>query len=176
MNSRTEALVHLVMAIIIMLVLSVAVYYIGGNFIGGDIIAKAEEGVKAGILDPNKVKIPKLPEWKAQYFYLVRYMGIIAGFILILWVALTHWLLRPSGSTGQGKRWLWVLLGITLATLCVALPHVFVALLKVPFLIDNVSLQLLFFVCYCLVGYWGGSIFVTSDTYKYTPIFADFLK
>lgn len=175
MNSRTEALAHLGMAIIIMLAISVVAYYIGGNFIGDSIINKTQSAVNAGTLE-LRFNIPTLPEWKAQYFYLVRYMGIIAGFILILWVALTHWLLRPSGSTGQGKRWLWIALGITLATLCVALPHVFVALLKVPFLIDNMSLQLLFFVCYCLVGYWGGSIFVTSDTYKYTPIFAGFFK
>ena len=175
MNSRTEALVHLVMAIIIMLVVSVAVYYIGGNFIGDSIISKTESAVNAGTLKLN-FKIPSHQDWTDQYFYLVRYMGIIAGFIQILWVVLTHWLLRPSGSTGQGKRWLWGLLGIILAILCVALPSVFVELLKVPFLIDSIRIQLLFFICYCLVGYWGGSIFVTSDTYKYTPIFAGFFK
>ena len=175
MNSRTEALAHLVMAIIIMLVLSVVAYYIGGNFIGDSIINKTQNAVNAGTLE-LKFKIPTLPEWQEQYFRLVRYMGIIAGFILILWVALTHWLLRPSGSTGQGKRWLWGLFGIMLAALCVAAPYVFMYFFDTKFLIDKMSLQLLFFICYCLVGYWGGSIFVTSDTYKYTPIFADFFK
>ena len=175
MNSRTEALVHLVMAIIIMLAVSAVAYYIGGNFIGANIIAKTEAAVNAGDLKLN-FNIPTLPEWKTLYFYLVRYMGLIAGFILILWVVLTHWLLRPLGSTGLGKRWLWGLLGIILAVLCVAFPYIFVYYSKIPFLIDNVSLQLLFFVCYCLVGYWGGSIFVTADTYKYTPIFAGFFK
>ena len=175
MNSRTEALVHLVMAIIIMLAVSAVAYYIGGNFIGENILTKTEAAVNAGHLKLN-FNIPKLSEWKEPYFHLVRYMGIIAGFILILWVALTHWLLRPSGSTGLGKRWLWGLLGIILAVLCVAFPYIFVCYSKDPFVIDDMSLQLLFFVCYCLVGYWGGSIFVTANTYKHTPIFAGFFR
>lgn len=176
MNSRTEALVHLVMAIIIMLAVSAVAYYIGSSdFIGLQIINKAQDAINSGAF-PEDTEIPTLQQWQTRYFYLVRYMGIISGFILILWVVLTHWLLRPSGSTGLGKRWLWGLLGIILAVLCVAFPHIFVSYFKFQFLIDNTSIQLLFFVCYCLVGYWGGSIFVTADTYKYTPIFAGFFR
>lgn len=164
MNSRTEFITHLVMAIMIMLVISVIAYYIGGNFIGDSIIDEAQTEIK-------------LSEWKKDYFFLVRYMGTIAGFILVLWVVLTHWLLRPSDSTSQGKRWLWISLGIILATLCIILPYGYVVFLKNHFLIGGgMSLQLLFLICYCIVGYWGGSIFVTSNTYKYTPIFADFFR
>lgn len=173
MNSR-EAFTHLVTAIIIMLVLSLIAYYIGGNYIGNNIITEANNAVAAGTkLDYT---IPNLEKgWKPQYVYLILYMGLTAAFILILWVALTHWLLRPSGSTGLGKRWLWGLLGIILAVLCVAGPYIFRYYWNIP-CFDDERLSLLFFVCYCLVGYWGGSIFVTSDTYKYTPIFAGFFK
>lgn len=176
MNSRTEALAHLVIAIIIMLAASAAAYYIGGSgSIGGEILGQAEDGVKAGTFKISR-EIPQLPYWKEQYFYLVRFMGIIAGFILILWVILTHWLLRPSGSINQGKRWLWGFFGIIIAALCVALPYLFMDFWQVPFIVNDIRLPLLFFVCYCLGGYWCGSIFVTSDTYKYTPIFAGFIR
>ena len=174
MSSRTETLVHLIMSIIIILVLSVAAYYIGGNFLGQGIIDQAQADIAAGKRDANIV-ILDLPAWKTYYFSLVMYLGEAAEFILVLWIILTHWLLSSSGSTGLGKRWLWLFLGIILAALCVTVPFIFTYYLQIP-LFDEVSLSALFFVCYCLIGYWGGSIFVTSDTYKYTPIFAGFFR
>lgn len=175
MNSRTEALVHLIMAIIIMLVISIAVYYIGVKFIGQDLVTQANAAKAAGV--------PDLPKWSKSYSYIVLAMGLIATFILFLWIALTHWILRSSGSTGQSKRWLWLFLGIILAVLCVSTEYIFMnfgvdIILNAgeKFMFAELSIPLLFFVCYCLVGYWGGSIFVTSDAYKYTPIFAGFFR
>lgn len=164
MNSRTETFMHLVIAVVIMLVLSVATYFIGCK-IAPSILDDAQ---KAG------VKVLALSDWKVYYFYLVLYMGIIAELILLFWTALSHWSLHTSDSSGVGKRGLWVVLGIILATLCVAVPEFYHR--EYYQMTIDMSIQVLFFVCYCLVGYWGGSILVTSDRYKYTPLLASFLR
>ena len=34
----------------------------------------------------------------------------------------------------------------------------------------HILIVIIFLVFYTLAGYWGGSLFLTPDTYKYTPI------
>ena len=113
-------------------------------------------------------------KWKELYLYVVLNMGLIAGAILILWTALTHWGLSMSGSVGTGKRWLWALFGIVVVASCVLFPVYFS--LRHPLLILDKGIQLLFIVCYGLAGYWGGSIVATSDRYQHTPLFARFFR
>ena len=166
MNQQTKALIRLVIAAMIMFLISIAVYFIGGELAKMFILTNAAE---AGIEN-----IPTLFDWKNDYYYLVQDMGAVAGVILLLWTALTHWALRTSSSTGVGKRWLWALLGIILAVLCLVIPNIFEKYFHL--LIIDMSIPLLFLTCYGIVGYWGGSIFVTSDRYKYTPIFSRFFR
>ena len=166
MDSKTETFVHLIMAIVIMLAISVAAYFAGCKMAEMFILPDAQALGK---------KIPMGVDWEVEYRYLVLNMGIIAGVILIIWTILTHCVLRTSDSAGISKRWIWALLGIILAVICVFFPGIYVEAnhLSGLLVIDN-SIPLLFLVCYCLAGYWGGSIFVTSETYKYTPLFAGF--
>ena len=172
MNAKTESFVHLIVAVVIMFVVSVIAYYIGVKVLETSILNGAQN---AGI------KVLKAVDWARYYFYLVLYMGVAASLVLVFWSALTHWILRASDSTGIGKRWLWVTLGIIMAALCVAIPYFYAetygnsgfVISESGLLIDS-PIPFLFIACYCLVGYWGGSIFVTSAKYKYTPLFAGF--
>lgn len=167
MSQQTKnGLISLVMAIVIMLIASVAAYFIGSQFAKMFILTDA---AAAGVAD-----IPMLTDWQDYYFYLVQDTGMLATIILLTWTALTHWALRINSSSGVGKRWLWALLGIIVAVLCVAVPLVFEKMY--PLLIIDMSIPVLFFICFAVVGYWGGSIIVTSNRYKYTPLFASVFR
>lgn len=167
MSQQTKSgLMSLIMAILIMLIASVIAYFIGGQFAKMFILTDA---AAAGVVD-----IPTLSDWKNYYFYLVQDTAILATLILLIWTALTHWGLRISSSKGVGKRWLWLLLGIIVAVLCVVVPLIFEKIY--PLLIIDMSIPVLFLVCFTIVGYWGGSIIVTSNRYKYTPFWASIFR
>lgn len=168
MNQHAKAFISLFVAAVIMLLLSLVAYYIGNEYLCNTIL---EDFSKA---NPES-SMPTPQDWKNNYSYLVMTMGIIAGVILLLWTALTYWALSTSSSTGVGKRWLWMLLGIILIVLCVIFPGIYIEQNKLNLPI-NMSIPLLFVSCYCLVGYWFGSIIVTSNRYKYTPLLARFFK
>lgn len=167
MNSNSEAFVHLLITVVIMLLLSLVVYFIGGKFAEMFILNNAQN---------SGVTIPVIADWKKAYFDLVLYMGITSEAILFIWTALSHWAFRASDSTGLGKRGIWVVLWLILAVLCVAIPLLFVKMGINKFLIIDMSIPLLFFVCYSLFGYWGGSIIATSDRYKYTPLLSGLFR
>ena len=170
MNQQTKALVSMVVAALIMFIVSVAVYLIGIKFLEPDILAEY------GLISATAIE-----DWEKSYFILVRHMGLIAGGILLFWTALTHWVFNTSSSTGVGKRWFWMLLGIIILAVC--------ALFNFPmgdgqplltyngqaFKVTR-SINLLFGCGYCLFGYWGGSILVTSDNFRYTPLLAFFFR
>lgn len=167
MNRQTKAIVNIVTAAVIIFIISIAVYFIGIKFLEEDILAKA------GLVHEDAIT-----DWEDAYYLLVKYMGFIAGAILILWTALTHWAFHTSSSTEIGKRWIWVLLGIILIAACVLFPanveYHGETLAKQKYI--NEYVQLLFGICYGLFGYWGGSILVTSDDFKYTPLLAIYFK
>ena len=169
MNQNAKAFVSLIVAAVIILLVSLAAYYIGSEYLANSIL----EEFKMANPDKNFYNLKEI--WETNYFNLVLNMGIIAGAILLLWTALTYWALNTSSSTGVGKRWLWMLLGLILAGVCVVFPTVYQQLHNYT-LPTGVSIPVLFVVCYCLVGYWFGSIIVTSDRYKYTPLLARFFK
>lgn len=160
MNPNAEALVRIAIAALIMFLISVVVYFVGCEMAGGILAAAQGEGV---------TDIPKLVDWKDEhYYYLVQDTGLLAGLILILWTALTHWAPRT------GKRAFWALLWIILIALCVALP--FIINKFDPQMLFDLRIPLLFVACYGLVGYWGGSIIVSSDTCKFVPPLAVFVR
>lgn len=160
MNRQAEAMVHLVMAAVIMAVLSIAAYFIGCQLAGGIIADAAAAGSE----------VPNLSDWKDYYYMLVRNVGLATGAVLLLWTAMSHWILSSSGS----KRWIWLVLCFIVAAICIGYPVLFVK--SHPLFISDISIPALFFVCYCLLGYWLGSILVTSDKHKYTPLLAGFLR
>lgn len=183
MSQTKKAVVRICLAALIMLIFSTVAYFIGNmiveRFISADVSKNDPIGVSfmstllgmnapSGIVGTLDTKI-----WKELYLYVVLNMGLIAGAILILWTALTHWGLPISGSVGAGKRWLWALFGIVVVAACVLYPVSFS--LRYSLLMDK-SIQLLFIVCYGLAGYWGGSIVATSDRYQHTPLFARFFR
>ena len=156
MNSQKGALFRLVLAILIMLLLSVAVYFIGIQLAGG-ILAKADNNIK-------------FSNWEYYYFWLVVFMGGVAAAILFIWTTLSHWILSSIGS----KRGVWLFLGIILAALCIAVPIFYEK--NFPLLVIDMSIPALFLISYFLMGYWGGSIVVTSDKHKYTPFLSSFFR
>ena len=153
-NGQKVALIRLALAILIMFLLSVAVYFIGIQLAGG-ILAGADKNTA-------------LSDWKYYYSWLVIFMGGAAVVILSLWTILSHWILSSIGS----KRWIWLILGIILAVLCVAIPIFYEK--NFPLLVIDMSIPALFLISYFLMGYWAGSIIVTSDKHKYTPFLASF--
>lgn len=161
MNPKVQAVVHMVMAFVIMAILSVVVYFVGCEAMAKGILAEAQT---AGAVD-----IPKLIDWKEEhYYYLVQDVGVLAGLILMLWSALTHFV--PS----LGKRAVWVVLGVIVIALCVVMPHVIHEL--DPQMLYDMKIPALFVVCYFFVGYWFGSIFLSSNWCKYVPPLARFFR
>lgn len=168
MNRNSPAIVSLIVAALIILIVSAAAYGIGGKLAEMFIFVDAQ---KAGINPP-------LPDvWKKSYAYLVINMGLGVGAVLLLWTALTHWGLRSEGSRNQGKLWLWLFFEAVVIAICVGGPYLFVNIFSLSFdnsLLTDYRISVLFFICYGLIGYWGGSIITTSDRYKYTPLLSGF--
>ena len=156
MNKHGLAVAKLALGAIIMLLMSLAVYFIGGQLAKGII---AEAGTRTDTT---------LVEWKYFYQWLVIYVGSGATVILLLWTILSHWVLGSLGS----KRWIWLFLGLILAAYCVVVPIIYSN--QYPMLIIDMSIPILFFVFYFVIGYWLGSIFTTSDKHKYTPLLAGY--
>ena len=154
MNRPGVAIASLALGAFIIFLMSLAVYFIGGQLAKG-IIAEAGSDIN-------------LVDWKYYYQWLVVYMGGIAAVFLLLWTALSHWVLGSLGS----KRWIWLLLGAILAAISIAYP-IYYDNQSAKFMID-MSIPALFFVFYFVLGYWGGSIFTTSNKHKYTPLLAGF--
>ena len=160
MDSQNEALPHLIIAVVIMLVFSGIAYFAGCKiaamyYLSGDVKIDATQ-------------------WEGYFVYIVVYMGIVAALILLLWTVLTHWAFQYSST---GKRGLWAILGLILVGLCVATPEIVKMIFGLEeILITDEKIPILFVICYCLFGYWGGSIFVTSERFKNTPLLAGFVR
>ena len=157
MNRTSRSLIHVAVAVLLMAALSAVVYYAGihfaKTFLGGN---------------------PPLSEWERHYRSLVALMGAVASLVLLLWVIASHWLLHVSWPIGVGRRSLWAVLWVLLAVLCCAVPFVkssMDAMLKLAPVIYAI-----FILGYAVFGYWLGSIFVTSDRFKYTPLWSEKLR
>ena len=160
MNPQAKLLVRVIMAAVIMFLLSVAAYFGGCEMAGGILAAAQEEGA---------ADIPKLIDWKSEhYYYLVQDTGVAAGIILVLWTVLTHW------APNAGKRAVWAALWLALVVLCMAFP--FVINKFDPQMFFDMRIPLLLVACHGIVGYWLGSILVSSDICKYVPPLAAFFR
>ena len=152
MTRTTKTIVQILLAAAIMAVASAIVYFVGSqlakSFIG-------TEGVS-------------LKEWTAQYVGLVKIAGVGNFILLLAWFVLTRFVFKASDPFGAGKRLPWAVL--------LALSALFSLIVQYPYhgahhdLVTSPMIAVLFVVLYTLVGYWGGSLFVTPDAYKYTPI------
>ena len=167
MNQNSSGILSLIVGAVIILLVSVAAYFIGGFLAEKYILVEAQA---AG----NQVL--EITDWQAKYYYLVQDMGIVTGVILLFWVVLTHWVLRSEGSTDQGKRWIWALFAIIVGAMCVIVPFALVKLDSLKELTIDYRIPLLFFVAYDLIGYWFGSIIVTAKLYKHTPLLASLFR
>lgn len=153
--SRTAKTVLSIIGIIVAAaVVSVIVYYIG-TVIGKSIVAGA--GAKDFSL------------WKKEYLALMKLMGAASGAALLLWYVCSRFLFRITMAFGEGKRAVWGIIMGVLVALCFAIPYVYAAASHGKFIM-HIVLSLLFVVFYGVIYYWGGSIFVTADAFKYTPV------
>lgn len=150
----------LFMAVMIILIASVAAYFIGSMLSGGILAEAGEAGAR----------VMEQPDWMYYYSWLVLFMGGAAGAVLILWTVLSHWVLSAAGS----KRMIWLVFFIISAVLCVAVPIIFEK--TYSSFTNDVSIEILFFVCYSLFGYWGGSILVTSEKHRLAPPLAGLVR
>ena len=161
MSPRTEAIIHLTMSVVIMLAMSLVAYLIGGNFL-------ADKFIFPGAHEEN-FTVPMLSDWEMMYQTLVLHMGLASTAVLLLWTMLSHWGFNSSSSTDVGKRGIWAFFFVIIVALSFALPY------TSNVLIDT-SVSVTFLLCYGFGGYWGGSIFVTADRFKYTPLLAGFVR
>lgn len=152
MSRTMKTIVQALAAIALMALLSVIVYYLGG------ILAKP-------LLTAESVGHT---DWMKDYFGLVRMMGIGSALLLLLWFVLARFVLRASDPLGAGKRTVWAVLLFLSAVFSIVAPYVYHAIHHRPE--TSIMFVVLFLVFYTLVGFWGGSLFVTPDAYKYTPI------
>ena len=158
MKRQTKAFMQLGVAIVLILVLSALVYFIGDEMAQMYIFPNAEE---AGD------DVPMLSDWENLYIEPVMCVGGIAGAMLLIWSALTHWSFKMTGAPGESKRGFWVLFFLIVAASSVSVPLIYAY--NDPDLVINASIPILFFICYAILGYWGGSILATADPLRYTP-------
>lgn len=153
--SRTAKTVLSIIGIIVAAaVVSVIVYYIG-TAVGKSIVAEA--GAKDFSI------------WKKEYLSLIKIMGVVSGAALLLWYACSRFFFRITMAFGEGKRATWSILMGILTVLCFVIPYAYAAASHGKFIM-HILLSLLFVVFYGVIYYWGGSIFVTADAFKYTPV------
>lgn len=165
MNQKTEAIIHLIMAMVIIALLSIAAYYIG---------VAIEKSYIVGYL-ADKGEDLTLSEWEDLYLKLVLWTGIAVSILLLLWTILTHFVFSIHKANDANRRLPWVIFWIITSAACIAIPYFFVYYEKCVKIFDAKTL-VLFFVLYCIIGFWGGSIFVTAHQFKYTPPLAGLFR
>lgn len=152
MSRNTKTILEIVLAIAVMAIASLIVYYLGG------ILAKS-------FLDAESVKHS---EWMKSYFGLVRGTGIAQFVCLLVWIALARFVLTVHDPFGAGKRAVWAVLFAVSAIISIAAPYIYHGMHSG--FVPHMLIVIIFLVFYTLAGYWGGSLFLTPDAYKYTPI------
>lgn len=152
MNRTTKTIVQALIAIAIMAVASGIVYFVGGqlakSFIGTEGVTHAA--------------------WMKQYAGLVQIAGIGNGILLLCWLVLARFVFKADDPLGAGKRTPWaVLLGLS-ALFSIIVEYAYHG--AHHDLVTSPLIFVLFLLFYTLAGFWGGSLFVTPDAYKYTPL------
>lgn len=152
MTRTTKTIVQILLAAAIMAAASIIVYFVGGqlskSFIGTEGVTHAA--------------------WMKQYAGLVQVAGIGNFVLLLAWFVLARFVFKASDPFGAGKRLPWaVLLGLS-ALFSIAVQYPYHGVHRD--LVTSPVIAVLFVVLYTLAGYWAGSLFVTPDAYKYTPV------
>ena len=153
MNRTTKTIMQIAVAIVLMAVLSVIAYY-GGSSMAKSFLSRYPD--------------TKFPAWQALYFYLVVIVGVVSTVLLVAWHIMAHFVFSVSSPLGVSKRPTWIVLLVLTIIIALASPYAF-AVFKTGLKL-SIVIPLMFVALYGLVGFWGGSIFVTPDNYKYTPI------
>ena len=99
MSRNTKTILEVVLAIAVMAIASLIVYYLGS------ILAKS-------FLNAESVKHS---EWLKSYFGLVRGTGIAQFVCLVVWIALARFVLTVHDPFGAGKRAVWAVLLVAMA-------------------------------------------------------------
>lgn len=153
MSRKTKTILQILSVIILMLLLSLAAYYLGSRF--------ARSFLQAGMG-------VTLVQWQSHYIRLVATVGTVSCLALLTWYSLARFFLRLDNATSVDKRSIWLVIGAAEIVFCLSLPYIFATADKSLKL--GISIPILFLGLFAIVGFWFGSIFVTPAPYKYTPI------
>ena len=153
MTRKTKTILQVLGIIVLMLLLSVAAYFLGSNF--------ARSFLSAGIGIT-------LAQWQTHYMRLVAAMAGVSILALFTWYSLARFFLRLDNAQSVDKRSIWLVIFGAEVVFCVAMPYIFATADKI--LIMGSSIPILFLGLFAIIGFWIGSIFVTPSPYKYTPI------
>lgn len=158
MNQNKGAAGRILAVLVAVVVFSLGAYFIGTEFLANSVLNDAQAAGR---------KIPQVQRWEYYWAWLVLFMGGVVGGILLLWTALSHWVLDASSS----KRSVWLALLVIAAAACAALPYWYESNHSADFVTDN-RIATLFIITHCILIYWGGSIITSSPKHKYTPFLA----
>ena len=153
MTRKTKTILQISFVIILMILLSIAAYYLGSRFARGFLTAGM------GIT---------LVQWQSHFARLVAAMGGVSCLALLTWYSLARFFLRLDNAQSVDKRSIWLVIGAAEIAFCLSLPYIFSTADKSLKL--GISIPILFLGLFAIIGFWFGSILVTPSPYKYTPI------
>lgn len=154
MTRSTKTIVSVAGIVLGAMIASLVTYYIGESF-GQSIVAGATEKLKLNV-------------WTDAYKGLVNVMTVLMMLIAFIYYVMLRFVSKVSSPNDGGKRGFWGIFLCLTIVVSLVFPFIFAAI-NDDF-VNSIKISVLFTFVYGIVYFWLGSIFVTPDAYKYSPI------
>ena len=108
-----------------------------------------------------------IPNWTDGFLILVKMSCALTASCLFLWYILTKMIFRVQSSADWGRRtvWFFLFLVVTVGTFVVI--NIYAETLRIK---TDLFVNVVFFLCFVVGGYWLTSIAITPSKFKFAPL------
>lgn len=142
---------------IFLFVLGVALFTVAAYFIctysNGATLAKA-----SGL---------SLSVWTDKFIVLVKLSCALTAGCLFLWYVLTKMIFRVQSSADWGRRTVWFFLFLVVMVGVFVIINIYADTLRIK---TDLFVNVVFFLCFVVGGYWLTSIAITPAKFKFAPL------
>ena len=131
---------------------TISAYFICTYF-NGDTLAKA-----SGL---------SLSVWTDKFIVLVKLSCALTASCLFLWYVLTKMIFRVQSSADWGRRTVWFFLFLVVMAGIFVIINIYADTLRIK---TDLFVNVVFFLCFVVGGYWLTSIAITPAKFKFAPL------
>ena len=151
-SSGARTVLEIVLFVLGLALCTVAAYFICTYF-NGDTLAKA-----SGL---------SLSVWTDKFIVLVKLSCALTAGCLFLWYFLTKMIFRVQSSADWGRRTIWLFLFLVVMVGIFVIINIYADTLRIK---TDLFINVVFFLCFVVGGYWLTSIAITPSKFKFAPL------